>query len=81
MFNYEEIQQALDSGCLFGVGIDVYKEEPFPPNDSFLKHPKVVCTPHIAGVTEYSYRSMAKSIAKNVINLIENKDLDNLVNF
>jgi phosphoglycerate dehydrogenase-like enzyme len=41
-----------------GVGIDVYKTEPFPTDDSFLKHPKVICTPHVGGTTQISYTNM-----------------------
>lgn len=57
---------ALLSGKVGGLGLDVFHTEPFPMDDALLKHPAVVCTPHIAGVTEVSYRSMAERVAENV---------------
>ena len=81
MLNYADLLESLASGHLSGVGIDVFHTEPFPPDDPFLKHPRVYCSPHVAGVTEFSYRAMAKAIAANVMRLIENKDLENVVNF
>ena len=36
----------------------------------FLSHPHVICTPHIAGVTEISYRNMAQILAENVLRLL-----------
>ena len=81
LLNYEDVYQALDSGQLHGVGIDVFREEPFPPNDPFLKHPRVISTPHVAGVTELSYRAMAKAVAANVRKLINNEELLNVINY
>uniref|UniRef100_A0A1J3DFK2 D-3-phosphoglycerate dehydrogenase n=1 Tax=Noccaea caerulescens TaxID=107243 RepID=A0A1J3DFK2_NOCCA len=60
LINYESAYQNLESGHLGGLGIDVAWSEPFDPNDPILKFKNVILTPHVAGVTEYSYRSMAK---------------------
>ncbi|CAN6458387.1 unnamed protein product [Victoria cruziana] len=60
LLDYEAVKSSLESGHLGGLGIDVAWTEPFDPDDPILKHPNVLITPHIAGVTEYSYRSMAK---------------------
>ena len=81
LLNYEDVYVALESGQLAGVGIDVYKIEPFPPNDAFLRHKKVVVTPHIAGATEMSYRAMAKTVAGNVERLMKDEELRGVVNF
>lgn len=40
--------------------MDVTWTEPFDPEDPILKFPNVLISPHIAGVTEHSYRAMAK---------------------
>lgn len=60
LINYESAYHNLESGHLGGLGIDVAWSEPFDPNDLILKFKNVIITPHVAGVTEYSYRSMAK---------------------
>lgn len=60
LLDYEAILQHLKSSHLGGLGIDVAWTEPFDPDDPVLKFPNVLITPHVAGVTEFSYRYMAK---------------------
>ena len=54
---------ALDTGACSGLGLDVQWEEPVDPGHPLLKHPRVIATPHVAGVTEESYRAMAAIVA------------------
>ncbi|MGR4001525.1 MAG: glyoxylate/hydroxypyruvate reductase A [Alphaproteobacteria bacterium] len=42
---------ALDSGRVASALLDVYHDEPLPPESRFWDHPRVVVTPHIAGLT------------------------------
>lgn len=60
LLDYEAVVEHLESGHLGGLGTDVAWTEPFDPDDRILKFKNVIMTPHIAGVTEHSYRSMAK---------------------
>lgn len=60
LLDYQSTLQSLESGHLGGLGLDVAWTEPFDPNDPILKFNNVIFTPHVAGVTEHSYRSMAK---------------------
>ncbi len=60
LLDYEAVVQSLRSGHLGGLGIDVTWTEPVDPEEVILKFNNVIITPHVAGVTEYSYRSMAK---------------------
>ena len=41
---------ALDSGHLAGAALDVYTVEP-PKDFALMKHPKIVCTPHLGAST------------------------------
>ena len=41
---------ALDSGQLAGAALDVFAVEP-PKDFSLMKHPKIVCTPHLGAST------------------------------
>jgi phosphoglycerate dehydrogenase-like enzyme len=43
---------ALDSGHLGGAGLDVHVVEPADTASPLVNHPKVIATPHVAGVTE-----------------------------
>lgn len=43
--------EALSRGNLFGAGLDVFDEEPTPPDNPLLKLDNVVLTAHLAGPT------------------------------
>ncbi|XP_065847515.1 uncharacterized protein [Euphorbia lathyris] len=62
LLDYEAVVDHLKSGHLGGLGIDVAWTEPFDPDDPVLMFDNVLITPHVAGVTEHSYRSMAKVV-------------------
>ena len=61
--DYKAVFNHLESGHLGRLGIDVSWTEPFDSKDPILKFSNVIITPHVAGVTEYSYRTMAKVCA------------------
>ncbi|KAF8690633.1 hypothetical protein HU200_041004 [Digitaria exilis] len=69
LLDYNAVFDHLKSGHLAGLGIDVAWMEPFDPEDPILKFPNVIITPHVAGVTEYSYRTMAKSVGETALQL------------
>lgn len=70
---------ALDPGRVLGAGLDVLEfERPdlsgldrsIDPQtqDRLLRHPRVVITPHIAGVTHEGARKMAEALADKILN-------------
>ncbi|MCL7030849.1 hypothetical protein MKW94_017274 [Papaver nudicaule] len=69
LLDYDAVKSHLESGHLGGLGIDVAWTEPFNPDDPILKLPNVLITPHVAGVTEYSYRAMAKVVGDTALEL------------
>ena len=56
--------QALNGGRLAGAGLDVFEQEPPAPGDALRRHPRVVATPHVAGVTEGSLVNMGVMAAE-----------------
>ncbi|MAU51948.1 MAG: glyoxylate/hydroxypyruvate reductase A [Roseovarius sp.] len=55
---------ALDSGTLGHATLDVFREEPLPPDHPFWAHPRVTVTPHIASETRPE--TAAEVIAENI---------------
>ena len=47
----EDLIPALDAGQLGAAALDVFREEPLPPEHPFWGHPRILVTPHIAGIT------------------------------
>lgn len=43
-----DLLSAIDSGHLTGASLDVFEEEPLPPEHAFWAHPGVLVTPHCA---------------------------------
>jgi glyoxylate/hydroxypyruvate reductase A len=50
--NEADILECLDDGTLGAASLDVYAQEPLPPDSPFWTHPKVVLTPHNAADTD-----------------------------
>ena len=42
---------ALDSGQLGAAALDVFRQEPLPPEHPFWRHPRVLLSPHVAAPT------------------------------
>jgi phosphoglycerate dehydrogenase-like enzyme len=47
---------ALRAGAIAGAGLDVYEEEPLPPEHPLRGLPNTVITPHLGYVTEETYQ-------------------------
>ena len=60
----DDLIPALDSGQLSGAALDVFREEPLPPDHPFWHHPRILVTPHIAGIT--NPRTAAAIVLDNI---------------
>ena len=47
----EDLLALLDEGHLAGAMLDVFRQEPLPPEHPFWRHPKVTVTPHTSART------------------------------
>jgi len=45
-----DLVAAVGSGQLAGAAVDVFETEPLPAESPLWRHPKILCTPHIAAV-------------------------------
>jgi D-3-phosphoglycerate dehydrogenase len=71
--------QALDEGHLRGAALDVFAEEP-PCDSPLVRHPAVLATPHIAGMTEEAQQSVALAVAQQVLDVVEGRQPRHPVN-
>ena len=69
LLDYAAVRAGLRTGKLGALGLDVQWSEPFDPDDEIAKHPNVLLTPHVAGVTKISYDAMGSFMARQLIRL------------
>jgi phosphoglycerate dehydrogenase-like enzyme len=60
------LERALDDGRLGGVGLDVYWQEPWDPDDPLFGRDDVITLPHVGGSTEQAFARIADIVAGNV---------------
>jgi phosphoglycerate dehydrogenase-like enzyme len=58
---------ALESGQVGGAGLDVHGTEPADPDSALLRHPAVIATPHVGGLTELMFRRTGEAFAANLL--------------
>jgi phosphoglycerate dehydrogenase-like enzyme len=75
----DALLEALRSGKLGGVGLDVFWEEPPDPADPLFSF-EVVATPHVGGATDTSLQDIAREVAANVNRLRRGEVPRNCVN-
>lgn len=64
------LRAALDAGTIAGAGLDVFAEEPPPPDHPLLRHPRVVVTPHLAGGSLEAFQLTAETLAEDVLRVL-----------
>lgn len=59
--------RALDAGQVAGAALDVFEEEPPPPDHPLVRHEKVVATPHLGASTEEAQVNVAIDVAEQIL--------------
>ena len=80
LVDLEALEGALDSGHLFGAGLDVTEPEPLPPDHPLLARNDVVITPHVAAGTAGAKRRIFESAFEQVVQVLSGQRPPNLVN-
>jgi D-3-phosphoglycerate dehydrogenase len=72
--------EAIDQGIVHGAAFDVFEQEPPSPDHPFLKHPKIIVTPHLGASTVEAQENVAIDVSEQVLNILRNKPFKNAVN-
>jgi glyoxylate/hydroxypyruvate reductase A len=75
--NEADILQCLDDGTLGAASLDVFADEPLPPDSPFWTHPNVVLTPHNAADTDPD--EISKYVARQIDSFEAGGALENVV--
>jgi phosphoglycerate dehydrogenase-like enzyme len=81
LLNTEATLRALAEGRLIGAALDAFEQEPLIPSSPLLRRPDVIATAHIAGVTDVSYRGIARGVSANIARILEGREPLNCVNW
>ena len=73
------LDEAILSGTVAGAALDVFEREP-PGELPLVKHPAVLCTPHLGASTEEAQERVAIDIAQQMIDYLKYGSIRNAVN-
>ncbi|MDG1777383.1 MAG: NAD(P)-dependent oxidoreductase [Crocinitomicaceae bacterium] len=66
VINESDLINALNSGKIAGVALDVFENEP-TPNQDLLAHPLIACTPHIGAATLEAQNRIGTELAEKIV--------------
>lgn len=67
LINENDLYEALTTGKLASAGLDVHYEEPMLKDDPLCTLDNVILSPHIAGLSYETFRSMMKGAVENIV--------------
>ncbi|MBD2845200.1 phosphoglycerate dehydrogenase [Paenibacillus sp. IB182496] len=76
----QALVEAIDQGIVAGAGFDVFESEPPAADHPFLKHPKIIVTPHLGASTVEAQENVAIDVSKQVLHILRNEPFVNAVN-
>ncbi|MCF3630235.1 NAD(P)-dependent oxidoreductase [Thalassospiraceae bacterium LMO-SO8] len=71
LIDLNALDAALAAGHIRAAGLDVVFPEPLPADHALLKNPKVIFTPHTAGVTQEASKALAISAAQQITTALQ----------
>lgn len=74
-----DLIRALREGWIAGAALDVFDQEPLPPDHEFWDMDNVILTPHISGGTQRYNQRAVEIFARNLRRYINGEPLENVV--
>lgn len=66
---------ACQEGWISGAALDVYSEEPLPPNHPLRHTPNILASPHIGYVTQETYAAWFEDVIEDIVAFSEGSPL------
>jgi len=79
LVDIDALGEAVEAGEIAGAGLDVLPEEP-PDSIPPIDHESVVYTPHVAWYSEESMETMRRTVAEDVLGILQGEAPRNPVN-
>jgi phosphoglycerate dehydrogenase-like enzyme len=76
----EALVRALDEGEIEAAGLDVFRNEPIGADHPLVRHPRTICTAHIAALTARYFHEAARELGEAISALLANQPPPNAVN-
>jgi phosphoglycerate dehydrogenase-like enzyme len=70
--------RSLKDGTIAGAGLDVFSQEPLPPESELWQLENVIMSPHLSGGTEIYNQRATDIFCENLRRYLENKTLMNV---
>jgi phosphoglycerate dehydrogenase-like enzyme len=74
-----DLVDALNQGTIAGAALDVFENEPLPENSPLWSMPRVIITPHIAGLTNRYWDRECNLFSENLGRYLRHEALLNVV--
>ncbi|MBI2491066.1 MAG: phosphoglycerate dehydrogenase [Candidatus Rokubacteria bacterium] len=74
------LARAIEAGRVAGAALDVFEQEPPPPDHPLVRLPQVVVTPHLGAATDEAQTAVALAIAEQVADALLHGVVVNAVN-
>ena len=71
--NLDVLAEGLESGRYGGVGLDVFPTEPPDTSHRIFQHPRLLCAPHLLGVSEVAMSRIYRSMASDMVAVLSGK--------
>ena len=66
--------EALSRGQIAGAALDVFEQEPLPPDHPLTKMDNVILTPHLASYSLEAIKQLREDTARNVVEFFQNME-------
>jgi D-3-phosphoglycerate dehydrogenase len=80
LVDQDAVLEALASGRLAGVGLDVFDPEPLPADHGLRSHPNAILTPHAAFYSEQSLQNLQRLASEEALRAGRGEKLRCLIN-